>query len=78
MARKITKSDNPFKVKKGQVWRRKEEARKNRNFTISRVFVDGNSDMAYAEVNYPAIEKIKASTQFIKLDRFNRYKKLSD
>jgi hypothetical protein len=78
MARKLTKSDNPFKVKKGQIWRRGEEARKNRNFTVSKVFVDGDSDVAYAEVNYPATEKIKASVQFIRLSRFNRYKKLSD
>jgi hypothetical protein len=76
MARKLTKSDNPFKVKRGQVWRRDEEARKNRSFAVSRVFVDSDSDVAYAEVSYPAAGKIKASTQFIKLSRFNRYKKL--
>jgi hypothetical protein len=77
MARKLTKSDNPFNVKKGQIWRRNDEARKNRSFTVSRVFVDGDSDVAYAEVNYPTKGKITASTQFIKLSRFNRYKKLS-
>jgi hypothetical protein len=78
MARKLTKSDNPFNVKRGQAWRRNEDARKHRSFTVSRVFIDGDSDIAYAEVDYPVKEKIKASTQFIKLSRFNRYKKLSD
>jgi hypothetical protein len=78
MVRKLAKSDNPFNVKKGQVWRSDREDRKNRNFTVSRVFVDGGSGIAYAEVNYPTAKKTKASAQFIKLGRFNRYKKISD
>jgi hypothetical protein len=76
MASKITKAQNPFGVKKGQVWYGNDPRRKNRNFTV--IGLNEGEGSAYAEVEYPTTKKVKGSTRYIRLDCFGRYRKVSD
>ena len=75
MAKKFTKAQNPYSVEKGQVWHRKDTERKNRKFTVNKVFLYNGEP--YAEVEYPESKKVSGSIRRIRLDRFKRYQKVS-
>jgi hypothetical protein len=74
--KKFTKAQNPYAVAKGQIWQRRESARKDRKFTVNRLCL--HNSMPYAEVEYPMTKKAKGSIQFIRLDRFKKYRKVSE
>jgi hypothetical protein len=76
MANKFKKAENPYAVRKGQIWRSKDPRRKNRKFTVNKVFLFNGEPSA--EVEYPESKKVSGSIRRIRLDRFKKYQKISD
>jgi len=64
---KITKAQNPYNVKIGQVWADRDSSRKN-TFVIKRLLIDKDG-LGFALVFR---EKTRAKT-WIRLNRFNKY-----
>jgi hypothetical protein len=76
VAKKFTKTQNPYDVRQGQTWYRNDPERKNRKFTILDLFL--NNNIPYAKVEYPKTKKAKGSIRRIQLGCFGRYIKVSD